>query len=189
MVEKELSALGEERKGMNDIFRQCRAFERAYMGMLNEANVAFKIRAVVEGVLPETFRKIPIEKRFNKNYVREICREADGYQPHIVSPERGIRRLVAEAMKLTVDHVHRFVDEIHLVLAETVKEAARRSVVGEAPSASSKSPEYLRLKGFETAVVVAAHEALEQWRTEAHKGEAGFLFSARFLYYKIFFCR
>lgn len=40
--------------------------------MLNEANVAFKIRAVVEGNLPETLRRIPIEKRFNKNYTREV---------------------------------------------------------------------------------------------------------------------
>jgi dynamin GTPase len=51
----------------------------------------------------------------------QICREADGYQPHIVSPERGIRQLVAEAMRLTTGHVHRFVDEIHLVLMETVR--------------------------------------------------------------------
>jgi hypothetical protein len=38
-----------------------------------EANVAFKVRAVVEGTLPETLQRIPIEKRFNKNYVREVC--------------------------------------------------------------------------------------------------------------------
>lgn len=39
---------------------------------LQEAQVSFKIRAVVEGNLPETLRRIPIEKRFNKNYVREV---------------------------------------------------------------------------------------------------------------------
>ena len=77
-VEKELGALGDEKKGQQDIFRHCRGFERAFQVMLNEANVSFKIRAVVEGVLPETLAKIPIEKRFNKNYTREVCREADG---------------------------------------------------------------------------------------------------------------
>jgi hypothetical protein len=50
----------------------------------------------------------------------QICRQADGFQPHLVSPERGIKRLVQEAMELTSPHVHRFVDEIHLVLMETV---------------------------------------------------------------------
>ena len=33
-VEKELSALGESKKGATDIFRHCRGFERAYSVML-----------------------------------------------------------------------------------------------------------------------------------------------------------
>lgn len=101
----------------------------------------------------------------------QICREADGYQPHLVSPEKGIKRLVTEAMKLTSQHVHRFVDEIHLVLMETVKEAARNIMTMEASGGkahTSQSPEYLRLKGFENAVIMAASQALEEWRSEAH---------------------
>jgi dynamin 1/3 len=175
-VEKELGSFGSDKKGSQDIFRHCRGFERAFQVMLNEANVAFKIRAVVEGHLPETLAKIPIEKRFNKNYTREICREADGYQPHLVSPERGIKRLVAEAMKLTSDHVHRFVDEIHMVLMETVREAARRSVLvdvgggaGVTDARIAQQLDFLRLKGFEGAVIIAATQALEEWRAEAHR--------------------
>ena len=128
-VEKGLSALGEAKKGANDIFRHCRGFERAYSLMLQvgggavgalwgvlegrrqpaaslrspagsvgsahelgglcstqrphrsppamptlpqEANTAFKIRAVVEGTLPDSLHKIPIEKRFTKDYVRNV---------------------------------------------------------------------------------------------------------------------
>ncbi|RMZ57600.1 hypothetical protein APUTEX25_001800 [Auxenochlorella protothecoides] len=168
-VDKEALILGEPKKGMNDIFRHCRGFERAYSLMLQEANTSFKIRGVVEGLLPDTLRRIPIEKRFNRAYVREICREADGYQPHLVSPERGIRRLVAEAMLLTNDHVHRFVDEVHGVLQDTVREAARRSVLAEAGLGATPGMEFLRLKGFENAVVVAADRALEEWKAEAHK--------------------
>ena len=37
-----------------------------------EAATAFKIRAVVEGTLPESLHSIPIEKRFSKAYVREV---------------------------------------------------------------------------------------------------------------------
>lgn len=168
----ELSALGSETRNHQDIFKHCRQFERAFQTMLNEANVAFKIRAVVEGHLPEMLYKIPIEKRFNKNYTREICREADGYQPHLVSPEKGIKRLVVEAMRLTEDHVHRFVDEIHLVLMETVKEAARHTMTLEMTGGKMTGGgnyEFLRLKGFENAVIIAASQALEEWRAEAHK--------------------
>jgi hypothetical protein len=39
---------------------------------VQEANTAFKIRGVVEGLLPESLHKIPIEKRFTKAYVREV---------------------------------------------------------------------------------------------------------------------
>lgn len=93
-----------------------------------------------------------------------------------MSPERGIKRLVQEAMLLTAPHVHRFVDEIHLVLLETVREAARRSVLTEAgiPLGSGPEPgkgmEFLRLKGFENAVIQAATKALDEWKAEAHKG-------------------
>ncbi len=167
----ELSALGTDKRNHQDIFKHCRQFERTFQTMLNEANVAFRIRAVVEGHLPEMLYKIPIEKRFNKNYTREICREADGVQPHLVSPEAGIKRLVQEAMKLTDEHVHRFVDEIHIVLIDTVKEAAKNSMNLEVGASVSTNVnyEYLRLKGFENAVIVAATQALEEWRTDAHK--------------------
>lgn len=174
-VEKELTALGEAKKGAQDIFRHCRGFERAYSIMLNEATTAFKIRAVVEGTLPDALHNIPIEKRFTKSYVREICRQADGFQPHLVSPERGIKRLVQEAMMLTSPFVHRFVDEIHLVLMETVRDAARRSVLTESgisvtgSSDGGKGMEFLRLKGFENAVIQAANRALDEWKDEAHK--------------------
>ena len=167
----ELSALGTDKRNHQDIFKHCRQFERTFQTLLNEANVAFRIRAVVEGHLPEMLYKIPIEKRFNKNYTREICREADGVQPHLVSPEAGIKRLVQEAMKLTDEHVHRFVDEIHIVLIDTVKEAARNSMNLEVGASVSTNVnyEYLRLKGFENAVIIAATQALEEWRTDAHK--------------------
>jgi dynamin GTPase len=170
-VDMELSALGTDKRNHQDIFKHCRQFERTFQTMLNEANVAFRIRAVVEGHLPEMLYKIPIEKRFNKNYTREICREADGIQPHLVSPEAGIKRLVQEAMKLTEEHVHRFVDEIHIVLIDTVKEAAKNSMnleVGASVS-TNMNYEYLRLKGFENAVIIAATQALEEWRSDAHK--------------------
>lgn len=105
----------------------------------------------------------------------QICRQADGFQPHLVSPERGIKRLVQEAMLLTAPHVHRFVDEIHLVLLETVREAARRSVLTEAGISADpgKGMEFLRLKGFENAVIVAATRALDEWKEEAHQGGCG----------------
>ena len=56
-----------------------------------------------------------------------------------------------------------------------MRESARRSVLTEAgisdlAASSGKGMEFLRLKGFENAVIMAANRALEEWREEAHKG-------------------
>ncbi len=42
-VEKELAALGEAKKGAQDIFRHCRGFERAYSVMLQVLLFAIKL--------------------------------------------------------------------------------------------------------------------------------------------------
>ena len=53
-----------------------------------------------------------------------------------------------------------------------VREAARRSVLSEMglDSTPGKTLEFLRLKGFENAVIVAASRALDEWKQEAHEG-------------------
>lgn len=61
--------------------------------LLQEATTAFKIRAVVEGSLPESLHKIPIEKRFTKAYVREVRPACQVAQPTVPAcmpgPESG----------------------------------------------------------------------------------------------------
>jgi hypothetical protein len=55
---------------------------------------------------------------------------------------------------------------------ETVREAARRSVLMESGLGPNALPrEVVGLKGFESAVVQAATTALDDWKAEAHKGE------------------
>ena len=49
-------------------------------------------------------------------------READGYQPHLVSPEYGLQRLVDETLALTLEPVSTCVRRVHQVLLD----AARR---------------------------------------------------------------
>ena len=58
------------------------------------------------------------------------------------------------------------------VLSETVREAAKRSVLTEAGLGPNALPrEIVTLKGFEAAVIQAATTALDDWKAEAHKGE------------------
>lgn len=58
-----------------------------------------------------------------------------------------------------------------MVLAECVREAARRSVLTESGLGPNLLPrEAVGLRGFENAVIAAASNALDDWRAEAHKG-------------------
>ncbi len=53
-----------------------------------------------------------------------MCREADGYQPHLVSPEFGLRRLVQDAMDLIMEPTTTAVRRVHLLLVEAARREA-----------------------------------------------------------------
>lgn len=51
----------------------------------------------------------------------QVCREAGGYQGHLVSPEFGLRRLIEDAMMLVLDPVVTAVHRVHLLLVEAAR--------------------------------------------------------------------
>jgi len=52
-----------------------------------------------------------------------VVREADGYQPHLVSPEYGLQRLVDETLALTLEPVSTCVRRVHQVLLDAARHA------------------------------------------------------------------
>ena len=62
-----------------------------------------------------------------------MCRYADGYQPHLVSPDKGVHALCQEAMDLVAGPVKSCVHAVHSLLltaARWIGEGEGR-VVGE----------------------------------------------------------
>ena len=53
----------------------------------------------------------------------QVVREADGYQPHLVSPEYGLQRLVDETLALTLEPVSTCVRRVHQVLLDAARHA------------------------------------------------------------------
>ena len=51
----------------------------------------------------------------------QVCREADGYQAHLVSPENGLRRLVCDSLELVLDPVNTCVRTIHQILLDAAR--------------------------------------------------------------------
>ena len=104
------------------------------------------------------------------NLRAQTVRETDGFQPHIVSPEAGLRRLVADALAQVERPVAACVHRIHQVLLDAARDAAGKASLLADSSTIDAAREPLRLPAFERAVVAAATRALERWREEALKG-------------------
>lgn len=51
----------------------------------------------------------------------QLCKRADGYQPHLVSPEAGIRILGSEALELVKEPVHAAVQQVYTLLVNAAR--------------------------------------------------------------------
>ena len=183
-VETELSLLPSAPKSTKDIFQLCRGFERAFSLTVDSTEYAAHIRnAFQEGAgasgparssqppagLAAAIRALPLERMFRLDPVKAVVRECDGFQPHLVSPELGLRKLVGDALAMVERPVETCIHRIHAVLVSAAREAAAKaSLLADSPGLDARR-EPLRLPAFERAVVGAATKALEGWRDEALK--------------------
>jgi len=53
-----------------------------------------RIYGVFDHQLPAAMKKLPLDRHLSTSNVRKVVAEADGYQPHLIAPEQGIRRLI-----------------------------------------------------------------------------------------------
>ncbi len=72
--------------------------------------------------MADNISKLPFHKLLEPKYVRRVLEEADGYQPHLVAPEMGYRRLLEESIKLFVGPCVTAVEEAFLVLKSLVEQ-------------------------------------------------------------------
>lgn len=57
-----------------------------------------RIYNVFDNQLPAALRKLPFDRHLSLQNVRKVVSEADGYQPHLIAPEQGYRRLIEGAL-------------------------------------------------------------------------------------------
>ena len=48
--------------------------------------------------LPAALKKLPFDRHLSLQNVRKVISEADGYQPHLIAPEQGYRRLIDSSL-------------------------------------------------------------------------------------------
>ncbi|XP_058727755.1 dynamin-related protein 5A-like [Vicia villosa] len=74
-------------------------------------------------------KKIAIHKQLSMENIRKLITEADGYQPHLIAPKQGYRRLIESTLvtirrpaEAAVDVVHSLLkDLVHKAISETLQ--------------------------------------------------------------------
>ncbi|KAH7575990.1 hypothetical protein JRO89_XS02G0269500 [Xanthoceras sorbifolium] len=117
----------------------------------------WKVVASFEGNFPNRIKQLPLDKHFDINNVKRIVLEADGYQPYLISPEKGLRSLIKGVLELAKEPSRLCVDEVHRVLVDIVSAAA------------NATPGLGRYPPFKRTVVEIATAALDGFKNEAKK--------------------
>ncbi|XP_073035142.1 dynamin-2A-like isoform X2 [Primulina eburnea] len=134
----------------------CREFEDKFLQHISTGEGGgWKVVASFEGNFPNRIKQLPLDRHFDINNVKRIVLEADGYQPYLISPEKGLRSLIKGVLELAKEPSRLCVDEVHRVLVDIVSAAAN------ATSGLGRYPPFKR------EVVTIAITALEGFKNEA----------------------
>ncbi|EFJ06121.1 hypothetical protein SELMODRAFT_183216 [Selaginella moellendorffii] len=162
-LEMELNQLGkpvavDSGAQLYSILELCRAFDQVFKSHLDGGRPGGeRIYTVFDNQLPAALKKLPFDRHLSIQNVRKVVMEADGYQPHLIAPEQGYRRLIDGALVLFRGPAEAVVDAVHFVLKDLVRKA-----IGE-------TMELKRFPTLQAEVAAAAIEALERCREESRK--------------------
>ncbi|XP_051144641.1 phragmoplastin DRP1E-like [Andrographis paniculata] len=140
------------------ILELCRAFDKIFKEHLDGGRPGGdRIYGVFDNQLPAALRKLPFDRHLSVQNVRKVVSEADGYQPHLIAPEQGYRRLIESSLNYFRGPAEASADAVHFVL----KELVRKSI--------SECQELKRFPSLQATIAGAAYEALERFRDEGKK--------------------
>ncbi|RDX68392.1 Dynamin-2B, partial [Mucuna pruriens] len=163
IVQDELARLGESMVTTSEGTRAialelCREFEDKFLQHITTGEGSgWKIVSCFEGRFPDRMKQLPLDRHFDINNVKRIVLEADGYQPYLISPEKGLRSLIKGVLELAKEPSRLCVDEVHRVLIDIVS------------SAANATPGLGRYPPFKREVVALATSALEGFKNESKK--------------------
>ncbi|KAG8378515.1 hypothetical protein BUALT_Bualt08G0145100 [Buddleja alternifolia] len=161
VVQDELYRLGEQMVNSAEGTRAlalelCREFEDKFLQHITTGEGGgWKVVASFEGNFPNRIKQLPLDRHFDISNVKRIVLEADGYQPYLISPEKGLRSLIKGVLELAKEPSRLCVDEVHRVLVDIVSAAA------------NGTPGLGRYPPFKREVVAIATTALEGFKNEA----------------------
>ncbi|XP_078431293.1 dynamin-related protein 5A-like isoform X2 [Wolffia australiana] len=140
------------------IMEICRIFDQNYKEHLDGIRPGGdKIYNVFDNQLPAALKRLQFDKQLSMENVKKLITEADGYQPHLIAPEQGYRRLIESSLVSIRGPAEAAVDAVHFILKELVQKAVNET-------AELKQYPALRME-----VANEAHDSLERMREESKK--------------------
>uniref|UniRef100_A0A5B6ZT19 Putative dynamin-related protein 5A n=1 Tax=Davidia involucrata TaxID=16924 RepID=A0A5B6ZT19_DAVIN len=140
------------------IMEICRIFDQIFKEHLDGIRPGGdKVYNVFDNQLPAALKRLQFDKHLSMENVRKLITEADGYQPHLIAPEQGYRRLIESSLVTIKGPAEAAVDAVHAILKELVHKA-----MGET----------MELKQYPTLRVEvgnAACESLDRMKEESRK--------------------
>ncbi|KDO76560.1 hypothetical protein CISIN_1g007263mg [Citrus sinensis] len=162
-LENELSRLGKPIAAdaggkLYTIMEICRLFDQIYKEHLDGVRPGGdKIYYVFDNQLPAALKRLQFDKQLSMENIRKLITEADGYQPHLIAPEQGYRRLIESSVVTIRGPAEAAVDAVHALLKELVHKAI------------SETPELKQYPALRAEVGNAAIESLERMRDTSKK--------------------
>ncbi|KAK9274989.1 hypothetical protein L1049_022246 [Liquidambar formosana] len=140
------------------IMEICRIFDQIYKEHLDGVRTGGdKIYIVFDNQLPAALKRLQFDKHLSMENVRKLISEADGYQPHLIAPEQGYRRLIESSLVTIRGPAEAAVDAVHAIL----KDLAHKAI--------SETMELKQYPSLRVEVSNAACESLERMRDESKK--------------------
>ncbi|KAL3501995.1 hypothetical protein ACH5RR_036444 [Cinchona calisaya] len=140
------------------ILELCRAFDRIFKEHLDGGRPGGdRIYGVFDHQLPVAMKKLPLDRHLSLSNVKKVISEADGYQPHLIAPEQGYRRLIDGSLGYFKGPAEASVDAVHFIL----KELVRKSIAA--------TQELKRFPSLQSDIATASNDALERFRDESRK--------------------
>ncbi|XP_027335954.1 dynamin-related protein 12A-like isoform X3 [Abrus precatorius] len=136
----------------------CRTFDQIFKDHLDGIRPGGeKIYQVFDNQFPAALKRLHFDKHLSMDNVRKLITEADGYQPHLIAPEQGYRRLIESCLVSVRGPAEAAVDAVHGILKDLIQKSMS---------------ETMELKQYPTLKVElgsAAVDSLERMREESKK--------------------
>ncbi|CAE6049588.1 unnamed protein product [Arabidopsis arenosa] len=162
-LERELDQLGrpvaiDAGAQLYTILGMCRAFEKIFKEHLDGGRPGgARIYGIFDYNLPTAIKKLPFDRHLSLQSVKKIVSESDGYQPHLIAPELGYRRLIEGSLNHFRGPAEASVNAVHFILKELVRKAI------------SETEELKRFPSLQIELVAAANSSLDKFREESMK--------------------